>query len=78
MTNQIDVSLVMPPRSGRLDPHAVCDAVDPKIDGVAVYIYRLLVSDYLPIEITVLVYIFFYLRNTPRVTVCAYAPPFLG
>ena len=29
--------------------------MDPKLDGVAVYIYRLLVSDYLPIEITVLV-----------------------
>ena len=29
--------------------------MDPKLDGVAVYIYRLLVSDYLPIEITGLV-----------------------
>ena len=33
--------------------------MDPKLDGVAVYIYWLLVSDYLPIEITVLVPIFF-------------------
>ena len=36
--------------------------MDPKLDGVAVYIYWLLVSDYLPIEITVLV-LFFYISE---------------
>ena len=71
----LDVSVRLRAIIHFLDFHAALYVPDQEVDTSdrqQCSVFRLM-SDYLPIEITVLV----HLQNT-RVTVCSYAPPFLS